>query len=150
MSTVSTEQNKTLVLRWKEEFWNKQRNVNLVDEFFAPDIVCHMSGIPIQPVRGREQFKQVLATFLAGFDNFYFTPEFLIAEADMVVIREIARAKHTGEFQGIPPTGKEVSVTNNEINRIVDDKIVEQWVEADMLGLMQQLGILPTPGHGGG
>jgi hypothetical protein len=55
--------------------------------------------------------------------------------------------KHKGEFQGIPPTGKELSVTGTDIYRIVDGKIVEPWVEADMLGLMQQLGVLSTPGQ---
>ncbi|HEX9076539.1 MAG TPA: ester cyclase, partial [Anaerolineae bacterium] len=56
--------------------------------------------------------------------------------------------KHKGAFQGIPPTGKEVSVTGIEIYRIVNGKFVEQWVEADTLGLMQALGALPAPGHG--
>ena len=142
---MSTEQNKQLVLRWKEAFWNGKGDLNLVDEFFAPDIVCHMGGIP-GPIRGREAFKQLLA----AFDNIHERPEFVIAEGDMVVIRESAGGKHTkGAFQGIPPTGKEVTVTNNEIDRIVDGKIVEQWAQLDMLGLMQQLGVLPTPGHGG-
>jgi predicted ester cyclase len=76
-------------------------------------------------------------------------PEFLIVEGDLVVIRETYRLTHQGEFQGLPPTGKDVSVTGTEIYRIVDGKFVEQWVEADMLGLMHQLGILPTPGHRG-
>jgi predicted ester cyclase len=146
---MSTEQNKQLVLRWKEQFWNGKGDLNLVDEFFAPDIVCHMIGVPV-PVRGREAFKQLLATLVAAFDNIHETPEFIIAEGDMVVIRETARAKHgKGAFQGIPPTGKEVRITNNEINRIVEGKIVEQWVGFDMLRIMQQLGGIPTPGHAG-
>ncbi len=76
-------------------------------------------------------------------------PQFLVAEGDLVVIRETYRLTHHGEFQGLPPTGKDVSVTGTEIYRIVDSKFVEQWVEADMLGLMQQLGVIPAPGHGG-
>lgn len=146
---MSTEQNKQLVLRWKEAFWNGTGDVSLVDEFFARDMVCYMSGVP-EPIRGREAFKQLLAQFVAGFEDIHETPEFLIAEGEMVVIRETARGRHTGEFQGIPPTGKEVSIANNEIDRIVDGKIVEQWTALDMLGLMQQLGVLPAARHGGG
>jgi predicted ester cyclase len=72
-------------------------------------------------------------------------PEFLVAEGDMVVVHETYRLRHKGEFQGISPTGKEVSITGTEIYRIADGKFVGQWVEGDMLGLLQQLGILPTP-----
>ena len=67
----------------------------------------------------------------------------------MVAIRETAPATHTGEFQGISPTGKQVSIANNEIDRIVDGKIVEQWVGLDLVSLMQQLGVLPAPRHVG-
>ncbi len=143
---MSTEQNKQLVLRWKEAFWNGKQDLSLVDEFFAPDIICYMAGMP-EPIRGREAFKQLLASLADGFDDIHDTPEFLVAEGDMVVIRETARATHSRDFQGIPPTGKEVVVSNNEIDRIVDGKIVQQWAALDMLGLMQQLGAIPTPGH---
>jgi len=146
---MSTEENKKLVLRWKEAFWNGAQDLNLVDEFFAPEIVCHMAGIR-EPIRGRAAFKQLLASLVAGFDDIYDTPEFLIAEGDMVVIRETAGGKHTRVFQGIPPTGTEVTVSNNEIDRIVEGQILEQWVGLDMLSLMQQLGVIPTPGHGSG
>ena len=144
---MSTEENKQLVLRWREEIWNK-RNVNIIDELHAPDYVGHYSGIP-GPIRGREALKQLFAAYLAAFD-IEVTPEFLIAEGDMVVVHDTNRVKHTGAFQAIPPTGKEATVTSTDIYRIVDGKILEQWVEGDMLGLMQQLGVIPTPGHGGG
>jgi predicted ester cyclase len=146
---MSTEENKKLVLRWKEAFWNGAQDLNLVDEFFAPEIVCHMAGNP-EPIRGRAAFKQLVASFAAGFDDIREMPEFLIAEGDMVVIRETARGKHAGVFQGIPPTGKEVTISNNEINRMVEGRIVEQWAGLDMLSLMQQLGVVPRPGHRGG
>jgi len=144
---MSTEQNKQLVLRWKEEIWNK-RNVNIVDELCAPDYVGHITGTP-GPIQGREALKQLLAAYLAAFD-IQDTPEFLIAEDDMVVIHDTYRLKHNkGAFQGIPPTGKEVSVTGTDIYRMVDGKFVQQWVEADFTGMMHQLGVLPMPGHGG-
>ena len=54
---------------------------------------------------------------------------------------------HRGEFQGIPPTDKEVAFTAIEVNRVRDGKVEEHWVELDLLGLMQQLGAIPEPGH---
>jgi predicted ester cyclase len=143
---MSTEQNKQLVLRWREEIWNK-RNVNIIDELHAPDYVGHYSGIP-GPIRGREALKQLFAAYLAGFD-IHVTPAFLIAEGDMVVVYDTSRVKHIGVFQGIPATGKEVTATSTDIYRIADGKIAEQWFEADFTGMMQQLGILPALEHGG-
>ena len=142
---MSTEQNKRNVQRWREEIWNK-RNLNVIDELAAPDYIGHMAGIP-GPVRGREALKQLFAAYLAALDT-HVTTEFLIAEGDMVVVRDTNWVKSTGAFQGIPPTGKEATVTSTDIYRIVDGKIVEQWFEADLTGMRQQLGILPTPEHG--
>ena len=143
---MSTEHNKQLVLRWKEE--RNQGHVNVVDALCTPDCVLHMSGLPTPgPVQGRQAFKHLFAAYLAAF-AFQSMPEFLIAEGDLVVIRETYRLTHQGEFQGIAPTGKDVSVTSTEIYRIVDGQFVEQWVEADMLGPMQQLGVILAPEHG--
>jgi predicted ester cyclase len=145
---MSTEENKQLVLRWKEELWNK-RNVNIVDDLCAPDYVGHISGTPVPgPVRGREALKHLIAAYFAVFD-IQDTREFLIAEGDLVAIHDTYLLTHTGAFQGIPPTGKEATMTGTDIYRMVDGKIVEQWVEVDMLGFLQQLGFLPPPEHGG-
>jgi predicted ester cyclase len=140
---MSTEENKQVVLRWREEIWIK-RNVNIIDDLHAPDYVGHYSGIP-GPIRGREALKQLFAAYLAAFD-IEVTPEFLIAEGDMVVVHDMNRVKHTGAFQAIPPTGKEALVTSTDIYRIVDGKIVEQWLETDFTGMMQRLGIASSPG----
>jgi steroid delta-isomerase-like uncharacterized protein len=142
---MSTEENKKLVLRWKEEIWNK-RNVNIVDELYAPDYIGHIVG-GSGPVRGREALKQMIAPYFAAFD-IHIKSEFLIAEGDMVVVYDTFQFKHTGMFQGIPPMGKEATLTSTDIYRIVDGKIVEQWTEANMLSLMQQLGVIPAPTHG--
>jgi predicted ester cyclase len=143
---MSTEQNKQLVLHWKDEIWNK-RNVNIVDELYAPDYVGHIVGTS-GPVRGREALKHLLAVYFAAFD-IQITSEFLIAEGDMVAVYDTFRFKHTGPFQEIPPTGKEATLTSTDIYRIVDGKIVEQWTEGNLLSLMQQLGVIPAPGHRG-
>jgi len=143
---MSTEENKQLVLRWREEIWNK-RNLNVIDELAAPDYIGHMAGIP-GPVRGGEALKQLFAAYLAALDT-HVTTEFLIAEGDMVVVRDTNWVKSTGAFQGIPSTGKEATVTSTDIYRIVDGRIAEQWFEADLTGMRQQLGILAAPQHTG-
>ncbi len=140
---MSTEENKKVVRRWLEE--RNKGNWNIIDELHAPDYVGYVGGVP-GPVRGREALKQLFVGYWAAFPNWTAEPNFLIAEGDMVVNRETFRGKHTGAFQGIPPTGKEVTVTATDIYRIVDGKILEQWTEVDMLGLMQQLGLIPAPG----
>jgi predicted ester cyclase len=124
---MSTEENKQLVLRWKEQAYER-KNLNVSDELHAPDYVGHIVG---GPVRGREALKQLFAAYFAAFD-IHATSDFLVAEGDMVVSRDTYRIKHTGEFQGLPATGKELMVTSTDIYRIVDGKIVEQWFEADM------------------
>jgi predicted ester cyclase len=141
---MSTEDNKRLVLRWKDEIWNK-RNLNIVDELYAPDYVGHIVGAS-GPVRGPEAFKQLLAGYFAAFDIQY-TSEFLIAEGNMVAAYDTFRFKHTGPFQGIPPTGKEATLTSTDIYHIVDGKIVEQWTEGNLQRALQQLGLIPAPGQ---
>jgi predicted ester cyclase len=141
---MSTEENKNVVLRWKDEIWNK-RNLNIVDELYSTDYTGHVVGVP-EPVRGREALKQLIAAYFAAFE-IHFNSEFLIAEGDIVAAYDTFRFKHTGTFQGIPPTGKEATITSTDIYRIVNGKIVEQWTEANLLSLMQQLGIIPAPQH---
>jgi predicted SnoaL-like aldol condensation-catalyzing enzyme len=135
---MSTAENKQLVLRWKTELWVK-RNLNIVDELCSPDYVGHMAGVP-QPVRGPDQLKQIFSAYLAAFDVDD-TPQFLVAEDDMVVVHDTFRLKHKGEFQGLPATGKEATLSGTDIYRIVGGKIVEQWVEGNQLDLIQQLGV---------
>ena len=79
---MSTEENRQLVRRWKDEIWNK-RNLSIIDALYAPDYVGHIVGAP-EPVRGREALKQQVAAYFAAFDV-QWTTEFLVAEGDRVV-----------------------------------------------------------------
>jgi predicted ester cyclase len=63
-----------------------------------------------------------------------------------VVCRLTSRGTHQGELQGIPPTGKQITVPGMTINRIVDGKLAEEWVIVDTLGMLQQLGVIPAMG----
>ena len=141
---MSIEDNLTIVRRWFQDFWGKG-NLGVADEILAPDYIGH--GDP--PNRIEEEKQQVTA-LRAAFTEGQVTIEDQIAAGDKVVTRWSSRGIHRGEFQGIPPTGKQVTVTGILIQRIAGGKIVEAWGEADFRGVMKQLGAIPEPGNGGG
>src|SRR5262245_21007458 len=138
--SMSIEENKQLVLRWREELWNK-RNVDALDEMCAPDYVGHIAGFP-DLVRGRQACKQMFSAWLASFEVIV-KPEFLFAEGDLVAVRDSIWAKSAAEFQGIPPTGKEGTLTSTDLYRIANGQVTEQWFEADYTGFLQKLGFGP-------
>jgi predicted ester cyclase len=88
-----------------------------------------------------------MGMFLAAFPDLQTIIEELIAEGDTVVRRGFFCGTHQGEFQGIPPTGKQVTVPMIAIERIVDGKVVEHRASPDIMGMMQQLGVIPAPGQ---
>ncbi len=140
---MSTEDNKAIVRRLIEEGFN-QRNLAIFDELYAPDFVYHLGSTAIQ---GREPYKQFTLMSFTSFPDVRFTIEDQVAEADEVVTRWTWRGTHQGPFQGIPPTGKHVMVTGVGINHFAaNGKIVENWTNMDVLGLLQQLGVVPAPG----
>ncbi len=141
---MSAEENKALVRRYVEEVVN-QRNPDLLDEIFAPDFVEY--GADTDQVSGVENLKQSFDMLRSGFPDFQRTIEDLFAEGDKVVLRFTFRGTHQGEFMGIAPTGKQVTMSGIDIFRIADGKVVELWGQEDMLGMMQQLGAIPEPGQ---
>lgn len=141
---MSTEENKAVVRRFIAEVVNGN-NLSAVDELFAPNYVLYMSHSP-EPSRGTENVKHVAAMFRSAFPDWHNTIEDMLADGEKVVTRWTERGTHQGEFQGIAPTGKQVTLTGIDIYRISDGMIAEQWVQADMLGFMQQLGVVPPPG----
>ena len=136
---MSTEENKALVYRYCEA-WNKH-NVAAMEEFYAPDFVVH--GPAAFGDMDRARVKQTYTAFFPAFPDVHTTLEDVIAEGDKVVYRVTIRGTHRGDFMGNPPTGKQVSWTAIEIERIEDDRFVEGWTNSDDLGLMQQLGAIP-------
>ena len=94
----------------------------------------------------REGNKQLVMMFRAGFPDWVETVEDVIAEGDRVVIRVVGQGSHEDEFQGIPPNGTRVIATGVGIGRIANGQIAETWAAYDALGLMRQLGAIPSPG----
>ncbi len=143
---MSGETNKDVVRRWGE-MWNSGRTGD-VGEFVSPDFVRHDPNMP--EVRGVEGETALVEMYLAAFPDLRFTIEHLIAEDDLVLARLTARGTHRGELMGIPASGRQVTVAAMELYRLDDGKIAEQWVTMDVLGLLQQLGAIPSPSEGAG
>ena len=89
-----------------------------------------------------EGYKQTGIIWTSGISEMKVTLEDIVAEVDKVAVRWKVGCKHTGEFMGVPPTSKQLSMLGISIFRIEGGKIAEEWGEMDMMGLMQQLGVV--------
>ena len=139
---MSLEQNKALSQR-AIELWSSG-NAAAVDEIFAPNYVNYQHHHPDSPnvVHGTEAWKKFVIEFHQAFPDFHDTIEDQIAEGDKVVTRFTSTGIQQGEIMGIKPTGKQASWTGITIDCIKDGKIVETWANWDMMGMMQQLGVV--------
>ena len=140
---MSAEQNKAIIRRVFDEIVNRG-NLAVADELLAADYVNH--DFP-SPAPGAEGFKLVTTMFRSAFPDIVVTLEDEFAEGDRVVTRGVFVGTHTGDFMGIPATGRKVSIKYLDIWRLENGKAKENWVRMDLLGLMQQLGVIPMPGQ---
>jgi steroid delta-isomerase-like uncharacterized protein len=141
---MSVKENKAIFRRIVEEGFNKG-NLAIVDELVAANHINHADN-----VRGPEEYKQFITMYRTAFPDLHMTVEDQIAEGDKVVNRWTSRGTHQGDLMGIPPTGKQVTLTGTYVARIVGGKIIEEWGNFDALGMMQQLGVVPSPGQAEG
>jgi steroid delta-isomerase-like uncharacterized protein len=135
------EDNKAIVSEWFNEYWGKG-NVAVVDKLGADDLMFYypLSGV----LEGKEAVKSFGGALFGAFSDLKFqTTEPLIAEGDKVVGRWQGEGKQTGEFAGIPATGKEVSFTGTTIYKVVNGKVVEEIGEEDAWLVLRQLGVIP-------
>ena len=139
---MSTEEQKTVIRRWIEA-WNT-KDMDAAVELLAPDYVRHDANLP--EVVGPQAQRQFLEGVFGAFPDLDLRPDQLIAEDDLVTVRHVVRGTHRGEFLGVPATGRVVTFQAVDIFRLTGNKIVEQWVVIDALGLLQQLGAIPNPG----
>ena len=136
---------------------SEKANIAIVRKFFevgpskgdlaAADVLLH-PGFSLHtplptPGPGIQEMNNVITTCRAAFHGLKVTVDDILAEGDKVTARFTARGTHNGEFMGVPPTGKEITMTGIEIFLIKDGKIAELWGEANLMGLIQQLGIVP-------
>lgn len=141
-----SEENKAIVRRYIEQVWNEGQ-LAVVEEIYGTDYVLHDPGR--SGIRGSEGLKQFVAMYRTGFPDVRWTVEDQIAEGEKVVTRYTARGTHKGEFVGIGPTGRQATVTGILISRFAGGEIVEEWVDWDFLGLLQQMGVIPRMGESG-
>jgi predicted ester cyclase len=113
-------------------------------DVLAPDFVGYFPGTPA-PVRGVNGWRQNLGGFLAAFPDYAETLEDLIVEDGAAAARITFGGTHRGGLLGIPPTGKRVEVGGMAILHVRAGKLAAQWAAADMLGLLQQLAVMPAP-----
>ena len=95
-------------------------------------------------IKGLEGWKRYAQVFLKALSDINLTVEETIAEGDTVVARWTASARHSGDLRGIPPTNKRLTLRGVAIYRFERDRMVELWAYQDRLGLMQQLGVIPS------
>ncbi|MDD1673081.1 MAG: ester cyclase [Methanomicrobiales archaeon] len=114
------------------------------DALLATDFALH-TPLPT-PGPGIEAMNNVITICRAAFHGLHVTIDDMMANGDKVSARFTARGVHKGEFMGLPPSGKAIVMTGIEIFRLRNGKIVELWGEANLLGLMQQLGVVPAFG----
>jgi len=135
-----SERNKSVVRRFLEAFAGNDQQT--LEELMSSDLVYHhhqMGEVDrITHLEGITRLNSAFSEMNIEIHN-------QVAEGDLVSTRLIWSAVHTGEFQGLPATNQEVAVQGISIERVEDDEILERWFIQDELGMMQQLGVFPTP-----
>ncbi len=135
MASPTQEQNKQVVRQFldasdRQDTEKMRRLVSLTD------YSLHLSGMPPMDWNGSQQF---LAPFTRAFPDLHRNIEDLVAEGNKVAVRFTVAGTHKEEFQGIAPTGKQISFTVMDLLNINDGRIIEEWATADLMGLMQQI-----------
>jgi predicted ester cyclase len=126
---MTAEENKAFIQRYAAAL-SQEKSAKTVDAFMTD-----------------ESLKQHIAFFEAAFPGYQLSTDDLVAEGDKVTLRSTFSGTHKGELMGIAPTGKQVNAGLIIIYRIANGKIVEHWMQADVLGILQQLGAMPVPAH---
>ncbi len=138
---MSTEENKAIVRRFFELLELDQR---VPEELLGPGFTYHVAG---SGPRDLEATRQRIAVFSAAFSDIKHIEEDMVAEGDRVAFRTRLEMTHTGEYMGIAASDERISVVEMGIMRIANGKVAEMWGILDTLGLMRQIGAMPSPGQ---
>ena len=133
------EENKAMVRRFIDEIFMKG-DFDAVDELLTDDFTPHTWG---QMPPGRDGLKDAIERVKSGISDPKMTIEDVIAEGDLVAVRLTSSATHTGEFMGMPATGKTYEIGEIHIFRFRDGQVAEHWHQADFMGMMKQLEAAP-------
>lgn len=139
---TEVDEQKALVRRFIDEVFLKG-DFAAVDDLMTDDFVSHTSG---PGASGKEGMKRAITRVSGGLSEASMKIEDMIAEDDRVAVRLTGHAVQTGEFMGMPPSGKAYTIGEIHIFRIRDGNVAEHWHQADFLGMMRQLGAMPEMG----
>jgi predicted ester cyclase len=138
------DENKTLVRRSLNDVWGRL-DANAVDRYYAATFVDHSPNPGYSA--NRDGIKKLVGVYKKAFPNATLTIGDVLADGDQVAARFTFSGRNTGELQGMPPTHREVTALGLAICRVASGQIVESWEAVDQLQIMQQLGVMPTPGR---
>ena len=138
-SASTLEQNKAIVRRFIDEVFLKG-DLDAVDQLLTDDFTPHTWGGMSD---GKRDLKEAIERVAAGISDEEMTIEDIIAESDLVALRLTSAATHTGEFMGMPASGKRYEIGEIHFFRLRDGKVAEHWHQADFMGMMKQLGATP-------
>jgi steroid delta-isomerase-like uncharacterized protein len=131
--------------RFFEELWNARR-IEVADEIIAVDCITRQLRSAAGPMpaaaRGPAGLKEHIHGWLAAFPDLQWELQTMIADGERVVTWAVARGTHAGPWLGIPATGRRVAIQCVVLHRVVDGRIVEDWVVTEALGLFQQLDLV--------
>lgn len=142
MTTDRTTGNKDLVVSFIQDLFSRG-DLGAVDRYLSPDFENHDPPFPGAPT-GRDGMRQAAVMFRTAMPDWHSELHQLVAENDLVVERFTASGTHRGELMGMPGTGHTITLLGVNIFRIRDGKIVERWGRLDELGLLRQLGTVPS------
>jgi steroid delta-isomerase-like uncharacterized protein len=135
--TNAKELNERWIRAFNERDWETERAVR------TDDYLAHMSGAP-GPLDS-EGWAGFMAMFTNAFTDARISIDSAVEEGDLVASRWTITGTHDGPFQGVPATGKSVTVPGIDMSRVVDGKVAEHWAQFDLVGVMQQIGAMPPP-----
>src|SRR5208282_6439273 len=133
---------KAIIRRLYEEVWNK-RKLEMVSEIISPSHALHDNNFPGSSV-GPEAYRAQMAIYLAAFPDLHFTIQDTIAEKDKIAASWTITGTHKGEFWGVRPTNRKMTMDGMTIHHIANEKIIDSYISSDALGLMRQLGVVPA------
>lgn len=137
---MTPDERKALLRRSTDELWNKG-NLDVCHEVFAAHCSFHDPSFPIEGVAGmKEQVRQLRA----ANPDLHLDVHDILADGDLTASRWTMGGTSRGEFRGLPATGKTYVMTGATIDKWEGDRIVEEWTNYDLLGCLQQLGIIPS------
>ncbi|GAB3669787.1 hypothetical protein GCM10027589_37930 [Actinocorallia lasiicapitis] len=133
---------KATVQRFYRELWTEGK-LAVADELFHPDFVGHAPGGNL--TRGPEGVKKLVSEWRVGVPDMELEIHAQVAEGGRVATRFTGRGTHLGTWLGFPPTGLKISLSGIAITRVIDGQVVSDWGEFDIMGLLQQFGVIPKP-----